>query len=319
MEINNILLIGGSGFLGSHVAHLLSGRGYSLTVPTRRRERAKHLLPLPTTDVVEANVHDTAELERVLAGQDAVINLAGVLHSRNGSPYGPDFAQAHVDLPKKVVAAAGKLGVQRLLHVSALKADRNGPSQYLRSKADGEAAIRTAGDALPWTIFQPSVVFGPGDSFLNMFAQLARTFPILPLASPNARFQPVFVEDVANSIVDSLDKPESFGKTYELCGPKVYTLRQLVEYVSELIDCPRPIVGLSGGLSYLQAMMLEFAPGKTLMSRDNYHSMQIDSVCGGCALPFGRQPVALESVAPSYLAHHGPRARYYPFREKAGR
>lgn len=319
MEINNVLLIGGSGFLGSHIAHLLSGRGYTVTVPTRRRERAKHLLPLPTTDVVEANVNDSAALERVLAGQDAVINLAGVLHSRNGAPYGPDFAQAHVELPKKIAAAATKLGVRRLLHVSALKADRGAPSQYLRSKADGEAAIRAAGEALPWTIFQPSVVFGPGDNFLNMFAELARKFPVLPLASPTARFQPVFVEDVANSMVDCLERPESFGKTYELCGPKVYTLRQLVEYVSELIDCPRPIIGLTGGLSYLQAMMLEFAPGRTLMSRDNYHSMQVDSVCGGCALPFDRQPVALESAAPGYLAHHVPRARYFPFREKAGR
>ena len=319
MEISNVLLIGGSGFVGSHVAHVLSERGYGVTVPTRRRERAKHLLPLPTTDVVEANVNDAAELARLMAGQDAVINLVGVLHSRNGTPYGRDFAQAHVELPKKIVAAAGKAGVKHLLHVSALKADRSGPSQYLRSKADGEAAVRDAGSELARTIFRPSVIFGPGDSFLNMFADLARRFPVLPLGRADARFQPVYVEDVAASMADSLSDLESFGKTYELCGPKVYTLRQLVEYAVELVGVSRPIIGLPDGLAFLQAMMLEFAPGKTLMSRDNFQSLQVDSICAGCTLPFGRQPTALESVAPAYLGHHVPRARYYPFREKARR
>jgi NADH dehydrogenase len=320
MEISNVLLVGGSGFVGSHIAHLLVGRGCRLTVPTRRREQAKHLLPLPTVDVVEADVNDDAALRRLMAGQDAVVNLAGILHSRNGSPYGPDFAQAHVELPRRIVAAAKSAGVRRLLHMSALRADTGGPSQYLRSKADGETAVRAAGDALAWTIFQPSVIFGPGDSFLNMFASLARAFPVLPLASPDARFQPVFVEDVAHAFADSLERPESHGQTYPLCGPKVYTLRQLVDYVTELIGCPRLVIGLPDGLSYLQAMMLEFAPGKTLMSRDNYRSMKQDSVCPAhCTLPFGRAATTLEAVAPVYLAHQEPRASYYPFREKARR
>jgi NADH dehydrogenase len=320
MEINNVVLVGGSGFVGSHIAHLLADRGCCVTVPTRHRERAKHLLPLPSVDVVEANVNDDTALRQLLAGQDAVINLVGLLHSRNGSPYGPDFAQAHVELPRRIVAAAKSAGVKRLLHMSALHADAGGPSQYLRSKADGEAAVRAAGDALAWTILQPSVIFGPGDSFLTMFAGLARLFPVLPLASPDARFQPVFVEDVARAFVDSLDRPESHGQSYALCGPKVYTLRQLVNYVTELIGCPRLIIGLPDGLSYLQAMMLEFAPGKTLMSRDNYHSMKQDSVCrDDCTLPFGRTATTLEAVAPVYLAHHEPRASYYPFREKARR
>jgi NADH dehydrogenase len=320
MEFKNVLLVGGSGFVGSHIAHLLVARGCSVTVPTRRRESAKHLLPLPTVDVVEADVSEDANLRPLLAGQDAVINLVGLLHSRNGSPYGADFARAHVELPRRIVAAAKSAGVKRLLHMSALHADASGPSQYLRSKADGEAAVRAAGEALAWTVFQPSVIFGPGDSFLNMFAGLARAFPVLPLASPDARFQPVFVEDVAHAFVDSLERPESHGQTYPLCGPKVYTLRQLVDYVTEVIGCPRLIVGLPDGLSYLQAMMLEFAPGKTLMSRDNYHSMKQDSVCpADCQLPFGRAATTLESVAPAYLAHHEPRASFYPFREKARR
>lgn len=319
MDIRNVLLIGGSGFLGGHVAHRLSTDGYNILVPTRHAHRARDLTLLPTTSVVEENVHDPAALARLMDGQDAVINFVGLLHSRPGTPYGPDFAQAHVALPKKIVAAAAAAGVKRLVHVSALKADANGPSAYLRSKAAGEAEIRAAGESLPWTIFQPSIVFGPGDSFLNLFAGLLHKFPVMPLASPNARFQPVFVEDVANAIVDSLTHPESFGQTYPLCGPKVYTMRQLVEYVGEQIGCRRPLIELSDRLSYLQALALEYAPGETLMSRDNYYSLKVDSVCDGCTLPFGRVPKELEEVAPAYLGHHVPKARYSPFRTKAGR
>lgn len=329
MDIRDVLLIGGSGFVGSQLAERLSEAGLHVTVPTRHRERAKHLLPLPTTDVVEADTHDAAELEQLVHGQDAVINAVGVLHSRGGTPYGADFAQAHVELPRKIVAASRKHGVERLLHISALKADSNGPSAYLRSKGDGEAEIRKAdaegsdsGSPVGWTIFQPSVIFGPKDSFLNMFADLARLFPVLPLGCPDARFQPVFVEDVADAIIASLTDEGSRGQTYELCGPKVYTLRQLVEYVGELIGCRRPIIGLSQRLSYLQAGLLELAPGN-LMSRDNVDSMKVDNICSDCAQPdfvtTRRPPTALESIAPTYLGQLNPRARYSPFRAKAGR
>jgi NADH dehydrogenase len=322
MDIRNVLIIGGSGFLGSHLAHVFCTRDLRVTVPTRRRERAKHLLPLPTVEVVEADVHDPQQLAQLMEGQQAVVNLVGVLHSRRGSPYGADFAAAHVELPKKIVAACKASGVGRLLHVSALKADRGGPSAYLRSKADGEAAIREAGSGIAWTIFQPSVVFGPGDSFLNMFADLARSFPVLPLACPDARFQPVYVEDVGRALGEALADERCAGKTYELCGPKVYTLRQMVQYAARLAGCPRPIIGLSQGLSYLQAAMLEFAPGG-MMSRDNIDSMKVDNVCGNCALPDylgpGLQPTALEAVAPNFIGAHVPRARYSPFRSRARR
>lgn len=326
MEYKSILLIGGSGFIGSHIAHLLAQRGCNVTVPTRRRERVKHLILLPTTDVVEADVHDPAQLDKLMAGQDAVINLVGILHSRSGSPYGADFAMAHVELPRKIVAACRKAGVKRLLHISALKVAKDAPSQYLRSKFDGEQAIQEAGrhmgggSAIAWTIFRPSIVFGPGDRFLNLFARLARTFPVLPLGCPNARFQPVFVEDVGASVVDSLDDLDSIDQTYELCGPKVYTLRELVQYVGTLTGYRRTIVGLPDSLAHLQALALELVPGK-LMSRDNLRSMQVDNVCdAGCTLPFGREAAPLEAVAPLYLSPSGPvRAHYMSFRAKAGR
>lgn len=318
MNIENVLLIGGSGFIGGHIAHELSKRGLCVTVPTRRRERARHLLLLPTVDVVEADVHDPDALDRLVVGQDAIINLVGVLQSRSGQPYGHDFERAHVALPRKIVACAHRSGVSRLVHFSALRAAPNAPSQYLRSKAAGESVVRTAEPPLNYTILQPSVVFGPEDSFLNLFAELARRFPVLPLGAAGARFQPVYVGDVARIAVDLLCNETSFGETYELCGPKVYTLRQLVTYVGKLIGHRRPILSLPHGLAYLQALALEFAPG-ALMSRDNLRSMEVDNVASGQALPFGYAPTALESIAPGYLRQDNPHTRYNPIREKAGR
>lgn len=315
---NRILLLGGTGFVGSCIAHALCERGYAVTVPTRRRERARHLLPLPTVDVVEADVHDSAALARLCAGYAAVVNSIGILQSRRGAPYGPDFARVHVELPNKVVTACRAQGVGRIVHVSALKAASDGPSMYLRSKADGEAAILAGAPDVAATILQPSVIFGPGDSFLNLFAGLARVAPVLPLACPDARFQPVFVEDVARIAVEALSDEQSRGKTWTLCGPTVYTLRQLVEYVCRLSGLSRPVIGLPPGLSRLQAGMMELLPGG-LMSRDNVDSMKIDNVCNGGPQPPGWAPTALEAVAPGYIGRHLPRQAYSAFRARAGR
>lgn len=313
MKINNVCIIGGSGFVGEHIAHLLAARGINIRVATRHRERVKSLLVLPTADVVEADIHDPKELDQLLVGMEAVINLVGIL---NG-----DLISAHVELPKKIVAACKRNGISRLLHMSALNANIKGSSAYLRSKGGGENIIMESG--LETTIFRPSVIFGPGDSFLNLFVNLVRRLPVLPLASPNAKFQPVFVENVAMVIAASLSTPTTFGQSYDLCGPKVYTLRQLVEYVAILTEHNRTVIGLNDWLSYLQAMVLEFLPGK-LMTRDNYFSMKTDSICGCSSVNdmtavFGIHPTELEEVAPLYLAHHMPRERYFGFRDRAGR
>jgi NADH dehydrogenase len=317
--MKSILLIGGSGFLGSHVARRLAAQGHRLTVPTRHRERARHLLVLPTVDVIEADVHDPVRLAGLAAGQDAVINLVGILHSRYGLPYGPDFARAHVALPQKIAAACRAAGVRRLLHVSALNADENGPSQYLRSKGAGEAALREAGAALDLTIFRPSVIFGPEDAFLNLFAALQRRFPLMPLGNTGARFQPVYVEDVAQAMATALERPDAIGQACCCCGPQVYTLAELVRYAGECIGRPRPIVRLPEALARLQAGLLELLPNPP-MSVDNLDSMDVDSVCpGGEQLPFGATPTALEAVAPEYLGASMPRYRYYGYRIKARR
>jgi NADH dehydrogenase len=296
--IQGILLIGGSGFIGSHIARRLAARGLRVTVATRRRERAKHLLPLPTVDVVEADIHDDAALARLCAGQDAVVNTVGVLKGGHGEPYGPGFARAHVELPGRVARAAWAANIPALVHVSALKAAADAPSAYLRSKAAGEAAVRAAFPAA--TVLRPSVVFGDGDSFLNMFAKLLKYAPVMPLASPNARFQPVWVGNVADAIVESLLRPEAAGKTYELCGPHEYSLRELVELTARVTGRRRWVLGLPPTLSWAQAYALEVVGGP--MTRDNLRSMSVPNVCASdCSLPFSLAAAALEDIAPRYL------------------
>jgi uncharacterized protein YbjT (DUF2867 family) len=312
MELKNICVIGGAGFVGRHVVHLLSAEGLNVTVPTRQRERSKQLILLPTVDVVEADVHNEAELAHLVRGMDAVINLAGVLHDARGAR---GFAQAHIDLPRKVIAACRASSVRRLVHMSALGADVNGPSKYLRTKGEAEALVRASG--LDWTIFRPSVIFGRDDNFLNLFARLLNLAPVMFLASPNARFQPVFVENVATAIVHGLTDVAAFGKSYDLCGPKVYRLRELVALVGEITGHRRPIVGLNDTLSYLQAFALELLPVK-LMTRDNYYSMKIDNVSDE-PFPFGIAPAAITAVAPAYFGNDTPRARYRLYRNRTPR
>ncbi len=345
MSIQRIGILGGSGFVGTQLVSLLAARGHHVRVLSRRREAAKELILLPTVEVVEADVHDPQTLLRQFRGLDAVVNLVGILHEgKRGRIDRPserrgDFQHVHVELPRKVVHAMGEAGVRRLLHMSALGANPNSRSAYQRSKGIGEALVREAGRrhvehekwyldgpkfvhgyGLDVTVFRPSVIFGRGDSFLSMFAGLLRLSPAVPLAGAHARFAPVHVEDVARAFADSLDSPATIGEAYELCGPRAYTLLELVRYVGTLTGHRRPIVPLGDALSYLQAWMLEFKPGRALMTRDNFFAMSVDNVCtGGWPAVFDFQPAALEAIAPEYLGAKTPRARYDEFREHAHR
>jgi NADH dehydrogenase len=343
-KIRKVCVVGGSGFVGQHIVQQLADAGYQVRVPTRHRERAKALLVFPQVDVVEANVHNPLELSKLLADVDAVINLAGILNERKKgrvdlpSARRGDFHETHVELPRKLLHACAEHGIRRFLHMSALHADATARSGYLRSKGAGEAIVREAGlphsenerwyldgpkfvrgQGMAVTVFRPSVIFGRGDSFLTMLSGLIHKLPVLPLASPNAKFQPIFVDDVAHAFVSALENASTFGQAYDLCGPKAYTLKEIVEYVAGLNGRYRAVIGLSDRLSWLNAFVLEHLPGK-LMTRDNYYSMQVDSVCK-CPFPavFGFQPTAMEIIAPHYLADIAIHSKYDELRLAARR
>lgn len=320
MALKNVLLLGGSGFVGSHLTRLLTDRGINVTIPTRRRERTKQLIMLPLVDMVEADINDEETLVRLMKGQDAVINLVGLLHTTDSTlTYGPTFGRAHVELPKKIVSACQRSGVRRLVHMSALKATDNAPSEYLRSKAAGEAVVLAAQGSLDVTVFRPSVIFGVGDSFLTAFAELLEIAPVFPVGGADARFQPVYVGDVVEAFANSLTDQATFGKAYDLCGPKVYSLRELIAYVGEISGHPRKIIALNDFWAYLQAGLLMLAP-KPLLSPDNLRSMQVDSVADAASkAPANWQPMPLEAIAPTYLSAKAPRVRYNTFRLTAGR
>ncbi len=320
MDIKKVLLLGGSGFVGTYIANRLSQRGIEVTVPTRRRERTKALIIQPGIEMPEADINCQETLTELVRGHDAVINLVGILHSRDVQiPYSRDFAEAHIELPKKIIAACKATGVRRLVHMSALKADPKGPSEYLCSKGEGEAVVMAASKDLDITVFRPSVIFGLGDSFMSTFATVLKKFPIFPLGFGQARFQPVWAADVADAFVDCLNNESTFGQAYDLVGPKVYTLRELVEYAAELTGSQARIVALSEGWAYLQAGLMWLAP-KPMMSPDNLRSMQVDSVCeANCNPPANWKPTALESIAPSYIALNTPKGKLNSFRFRAGR
>ena len=313
MKQDSIVVLGGAGFVGRHVVAKLVSAGYRVAVPTRRREDAKHLITLPTVDVVEEDIHDPRALEWLFAERAAVVNLVGIIHESGRDT----FDRVHVELPRKVIAACHNAGVRRLLHMSALGASGDAPSRYLTSKAAAEAMVAASG--LKWTIFRPSVIFGREDTFLNMFARLARMLPVVALASAQARFQPVYVADVAHCFVHSVDDEITFGARYDLCGPKVYTLKELVTYVGEVTGAVRPIITLGPGLSSAMATVLGNLPGR-ILTRDNLASMRKDNVCD-CPFPavFGITPASVESVAPSYLSPGAQRSPFDRYRAESGR
>ena len=318
-EQPNVLVLGGSGFVGRQVCEQLARLGWRITVPTRRAVHAASVQSLPGLTVIEASVHSQADLARLMPGHDAVVNLVAVLHGDEAR-----FEQVHVDLPANSAQAMEAAGVHRLVHVSALGADAQGPSMYQRSKARGEAVLRSAGLAL--TVLRPSVIFGAEDKFLNLFADLQAVLPFMPLAGSGTRFQPVWVGDVARAVVACLQNPDTMGQTYELCGPDVLTLGELVHRAGQWAGVNhgqgRPVIGLPMWMGWLQAAAMELAPGEPLMSRDNLASMKVDNVATG-QLPglqaLGIAPAAAAGVAPAYLGHRGPRSRMNLWRERAGR
>ena len=318
MRPQSIVILGGTGFLGTRLAARLIEEGHRVTVLSRDREQHKHLLVLPGLTLENCDVYEEAQLSERLRGKDVVINLVGILNE--GGFGGGGFRRAHVELTQSVLLAARSAGITRLLQVSALKAAVDAPSYYLRSKGEAEQLIHEASSTLDWTIFQPSVMFGPGDSFLNRFAGLLAAMPIVfPLARPHARFQPVLVDDVIEALVRCLHGGVSNHKTYELGGPQIYSLREIVDLVAKLTGRQRWIIGLPNFLGRLQALVMDFVPGRPFSS-DNYRSLTIDSVCSEDGFSqLGLRPQSMLASARQYLGSLEDNARLSLNRASAGR
>jgi uncharacterized protein YbjT (DUF2867 family) len=317
--MEKILILGGTGFVGQHICEKLNRLQCRVTVATRRRGKARHLQMLPLVDVVEINAHDSMSLAPLLAGHDAVVNLIGILHGSEA-----DFEKAHVQWPLELVRACEASGLRRIIHISALGASLDSASMYQRSKARGEAVLLSAG--LDVTVLRPSVMFGAEDKFLNTFARLQQLFPVIPLAGSQARFQPVWVEDVASAVLECLQDADTIGQIFEACGPEVFTLKQLVELAGRYAGIKggkgRPVIALPDALARLQARLMELAPGEPVLSRDNLDAMKTDNVASG-KLPglqtLGITPAALCAIVPSYMGARGLRSGLMAKRKTSGR
>jgi uncharacterized protein YbjT (DUF2867 family) len=316
---NNILVLGGSGFVGRSLCEKLversGGAGGRIVVPSRRPHRATAIRFLPTVEVVRCDVHLDRDLARLMRGVDTVINLVAILH---GSPQA--FKQVHVELPQRLSNACQQAGVKRLVHVSALGVQTNAPSNYLRSKTAGEEVLRASG--MDVTILRPCVIFGEHDRFINLFAQLQAVFPVMPLAGSKAKFQPVWVEDVASAIVACIDDASTIGQTIECAGPQVFTLGELVQLAGTWAGHARPVLPLPLFMGQLQALAMELLLPNPPMSRDNLASMKTDNVASG-KLPdlarLGISATAIAQVMPEVLTRRSGPARLDPWRARAGR
>lgn len=337
MDAKTVCIIGGSGFVGLHLANRLAAQGYRLRVLTRRSDRGRELRVLPHLQLIETDLQDERQLTRHFSGCHAVINLAGIANETRSEP----FRAVHVDLPRRALAACRRAGVPRYLHMSALGADPEGPSRYLQTKGEGEQRVMAAPPAgVAVTSFRPAVIFGPEDRFLNRLARLLRLSPgVVPLPVPRAqaqrlyvgdrergvvrapgvRLQPVYVGDVAAALVRALEDPDTAGRSYELCGPQAYTLAELVGYIAGLRGLRRRALALPGWLAKAAAWALGRLPGPPF-SVDNYRSGTVPNVCRRNGLEaLGLEPTALEAVAPAYLGGAGPQAGYAEARREAGR
>jgi len=317
--MNKILILGGTGFVGRHLCEKLQEISCRATVVTRRRSSAQHLQMLPLMDIAEVPHLDATTLTPLLQEHDAVVSLVAILHGNEAT-----FEAAHVKLPLELVRACEAAGQRRIVHISALGASLDAASMYQRSKARGETVLRESG--LDVTVLRPSVIFGAEDKFLNTFASLQQMFPVIPLAGSEARFQPVWVEDVADALRVCLQDKSTIGQTYEACGPQIFTLKELVELAGQYSGVNggkgRPVIGLPDFLARLQARVMELAPGEPLMSRDNLDSMKADNIASG-KLPgleaLGITPSSLSAIAPHYLGAQGLRSGLTAMRKTAGR
>ena len=307
-----IVLLGATGFVGHHLLPQLSAAGHHCLALSRYPMGCRELTVIPGVELHQTDVYDADRLAACFEGADAAVNMVGILNEAGRS--GQGFRKAHVELTARVIAACRTAGVRRLVQVSALNAGK-GKSHYLITKGEAEEHIRAATD-IDSTILQPSVIFGEGDSFFNRFGDLLKAAPVLPLACPEARMQPVWVGDVVAAIAAALQNPKTIGQTLPLVGPRDYSLKELVEFTAAAVGLKRRIIGLPDGLARLQGRVMDLIPGKPFSS-DNYLSLQTDNTSSENALPaLGIKPRSIESVVPGYLGGSPHQHRLDKFRKR---
>ena len=312
MKHTKIAIIGGAGFVGRHLAMELVNQLRAVTVICRKREHAKLLFTQPTVEIVEADARNVDALVAATRGCDAIVNLVGILYETSRST----FRDEHVGVTEAAIEACRRNGIRRYIQMSALNADPDGASKYLQSKGEAEQKVTSSG--LDWTIFRPSLIVGPGDKSINTFARMAQWMPVILVPGASTRFQPIVVSDVARAFAASLDDRMTVGQSYPLCGPRVYTLRELFAFAARQMGRKPLILKTPGFLAGLQAMTLEMFPGKP-MTRDNLRSLSVDSVSDGTPVTLlGGPPMALEDVVPEYLAGQDRNWRYQIYRRRHG-
>ncbi len=314
MSDRTICLLGGTGFVGGHLTARLANDGWRVRLLTRSAARHRALKVLPTVKIIEGDVYSPDFLRNQVDGCDAVINLVGILNERGRD--GKGFERAHVELTGKAIAACQAAGVRRFLQMSSLKASPEGPSHYLRTKAEAESIVRRAQN-IDGTIMQPSVIFGPDDSFVNRFATLIRLpIPVFPLPRDKARVQPVYISDVVEAFARSIDNPDTVGKTYQLGGPEVYSLKELVGFIAETLGLRRRLLPIPDGLARIQAFLMDFVPGKPF-STDNYKSLLVNSICESDGLEkLGITPVSTRLLIQRQLSARTGRRRLDEYRRQ---
>lgn len=296
-------VFGGAGFIGRHVVQRLAKQGYIVRVTGRDTERAGKLRTLGDVAQVvpvAASVTDEASVARAVTGAAIVVNLVGILFERKRG----DFQRIHAEGAGRVARLSAAAGVRRLVHVSAIGADTGSDSLYARSKGEGEAAVRAAFPAA--TILRPSVVFGADDQFFNRFGALAALLPVMPVVEGRTRFQPVHVGDVADAVMAAVTRDDTAGRVFELGGPRVMTMREVLEFVLEHTHRRRRMVALPHALVAFQARIGEWLPTPPL-TRDQLRLLKRDNVVGAEAAglaALGIAPKAVEAVVPAYLARY---------------
>ena len=316
MLIKKIAILGGTGFVGQSLCNRLSKDGYKLKVPTRNREYNRdNLILLPNLELIETDIHNSDDLKELLIDCDAVINLVGILNEKRNN--GKGFRKVHVELVKNLISICKLHGIRRILQISALGTDaKNGKSFYLKTKGEAEKLLHSNSVGIKTTILKPSVIFGKKDSFFNRFAKLLKICPFFfPLACYKTKFSPIYVLDVVEMIAKSINDPNSYNKSYQLCGPKNYSLKNLISFTSETLDLKCVIIPLNNTLSYFQARVFDFLPNKPF-STDNYLSAQTDSICECNDLfRYNIKPTAIEDIVPQYLAGYKYHSFYSMFRK----